>query len=141
MPFAANRIRPLAVAVVRYEGKVLAVRGVDRVKNQEFFRLPGGGIEFGETAEQTLQREFAEEFGVEIKVGRRLGVAENIFCYEGKNGHEIVFVFEAFLADEKLYSPAGLPFVEPGMEDPVARWVAMTPETRLYPEAVRQLNF
>lgn len=33
MPFAANRIRPLAVAVVRYEGKVLAVRGVDRVKN------------------------------------------------------------------------------------------------------------
>ena len=54
------------------------------MKNQEFFRLPGGGIEFGETAEQTLQREFAEEFGVEIKVGRRLGVAENIFVTEGK---------------------------------------------------------
>lgn len=141
MPFTANQIRPLAVAVVRYEGKVLAVRGIDHVKNEEFFRLPGGGIEFGETAEQTLQREFAEEFGVEIKVGRRLGVAENIFCYEGKNGHEIIFVFEAFLADEKLYSPTGLPFIESGMEDPAARWVALMPETRVYPEVVRHLNF
>ena len=102
--------------------------------------MPGGGIEFGETAEQTLQREFAEEFGVEIKVGRRLGVAENIFVTRKKRSRNR-FCFEAFLADEKLYSPAGLPFVEPGMEDPAARWVAMTPETRLYPEAVRQLNF
>lgn len=46
MPFTEKYIRPLAVAVIRYQGKILAVRGVDHVKNEVFFRLPGGGIEF-----------------------------------------------------------------------------------------------
>ena len=55
MPFTEKYIRPLAVAVIRYQGKILAVRGVDHVKNEVFFRLPGGGIEFGETAEAALK--------------------------------------------------------------------------------------
>lgn len=84
MPFTEKYIRPLAVAVIRYQGKILAVRGVDHVKNEVFFRLPGGGIEFGETAEAALKREFAEEFGVEVKIGRRLDVTENVFSYEGR---------------------------------------------------------
>lgn len=42
MPFTEKYIRPLAVAVIRYQGKILAVRGVDHVKNEVFFRLPGG---------------------------------------------------------------------------------------------------
>lgn len=141
MPFTAKNIRPLAVAVIRNQEKILAIRGVDHVKNEVFFRLPGGGIEFGETAEQTLRREFAEEFGTDIKVGRRLDVAENIFCYEGKNGHEIVFVFEAELADAKSYSPDGLPFVENGREGRSAEWITVVPEVRIYPEIVRKIIF
>jgi 8-oxo-dGTP diphosphatase len=39
---------------------------------------PGGGIEFGESMEQTLVREFAEETGLEIEVGRFLFVNEYI---------------------------------------------------------------
>ena len=34
MPFTEKYIRPLAVAVIRYQGKILAVRGVDHVKNE-----------------------------------------------------------------------------------------------------------
>lgn len=83
MPFTEKYIRPLAVAVIRYQGKILAVRGVDHVKNEVFFRLPGGGIEFGETAEAALKREFAEEFGVEVKIGRRLDVTENVSATKG----------------------------------------------------------
>lgn len=83
MPFTEKYIRPLAVAVIRYQGKILAVRGVDHVKNEVFFRLPGGGIEFGETAEAALKREFAEEFGVEVKIGRRLDVTETFSATKG----------------------------------------------------------
>lgn len=141
MPFTEKHIRPPAVAVVRHQEKILAVRGVDHVKNEVFFRLPGGGIEFGETAEVALKREFAEEFGLEIKVGRRLDVVENVFSYEGRVGHEIVFVFEAFLPDEKSYFPEGLPFVEPGTEGKFAEWIAVAPDVLIYPEAVRQIRF
>lgn len=36
MPFTEKYIRPLAVAVIRYQGKILAVRGVDHVKTKFF---------------------------------------------------------------------------------------------------------
>ena len=112
MPFTEKYIRPLAVAVIRYQGKILAVRGVDHVKNE-----------------------------VEVKIGRRLDVTENVFSYEGRAGHEIVFVFEAFLPDEKSCFPEGLPFAEPGMEGKFAEWITVAPDVLVYPEAVRQIRF
>mgnify|MGYP001034475830 FL=1 len=88
-----------------------------------------------------MKREFAEEFGVEVKTGRRLDVTENVFSYEGRAGHEIVFVFEAFLPDEKSCFPEGLPFAEPGMEGKFAEWITVAPDVLVYPEAVRQIRF
>jgi ADP-ribose pyrophosphatase YjhB (NUDIX family) len=40
-------------------GKVLVVR-----ENDEFWSLPGGGVEHGESAEDCLQREIEEEIGI-----------------------------------------------------------------------------
>jgi len=67
--------------------------GVDSVKGQAFHRLIGGGIEFGETAEVALRREFVEELGVTLDGVRLLAVVENLFEYEGQPGHEIAHVF------------------------------------------------
>ena len=83
-------IRPLVVAVIKKEDKILVMPGYDKVKNEHFYRLPGGGIEFGETSEDALKREFREEIGAEIKIIKQIGISENIFTYEGKKGHEIV---------------------------------------------------
>src|SRR6266568_4543117 len=48
------RIRPLAICVFSHNGCILAAEGVDPLKdNQVFYRPLGGGIEFGEYAEQT----------------------------------------------------------------------------------------
>lgn len=53
------------------KGKVLAVK---RSEKETFlpgyFELPGGKIDFGETSEEALQREFREEVGIETKVGK-----------------------------------------------------------------------
>lgn len=67
--------------------------GTDSVTGENFHRLIGGGIEFGETAEAALRREFAEELGVRLGSVELLEVVENIFEYEGRPGHEIVHVF------------------------------------------------
>ena len=43
-----------------------------------------GGIEFLEKSEDALKREFKEELNIDIKVGKFLGISENIFNYKGK---------------------------------------------------------
>lgn len=55
------------------------LEGTDSVTGETFHRLIGGGIEFGETAEAALRREFAEELGVTLGSVELLEVVENIF--------------------------------------------------------------
>jgi ADP-ribose pyrophosphatase YjhB (NUDIX family) len=74
---------------------VLLTRGYDTVKRRTFFRAPGGGVEFGETAMEAARREIHEEFGFEASGLHHLATLENLFTHEGVAGHEVVFVFEA----------------------------------------------
>ena len=40
--------------------------------------FPGGGQEPGESLQQTLQREFVEESGLHVQLGRQIGVADEL---------------------------------------------------------------
>lgn len=59
--------------------------------------LPGGHIEFGEGARESLAREIMEELGVVSTVGHFMGAIEHGFVQKGKPHCEInlVFRFEA----------------------------------------------
>src|SRR5438552_18856672 len=99
-------IRPIAVCVLRHPqrpGHLLLEEGYDRVKREHFFRPLGGGIEFGERAQEALAREMREELDAALTDVRLLGVLENRFTFEGTPGHEVVFVFAAAFADRSLY--------------------------------------
>lgn len=87
-------IRNLAVGLPVRDGYVLVSGATDSVKGERFYRAIGGGIEFGETADVALRREFEEELGVVLEKAQLLGVLENIFEFEGVAGHEIVHVFD-----------------------------------------------
>jgi len=58
-----------------------------------FARAIGGGIEFGESAVDAVQREFEEELGVVLSRAEPLAITENLFTVGGRPGHEIVHVF------------------------------------------------
>ena len=94
-----EKIRPLAVAIITKENEVLAIKGYDEIKGQTFYRLIGGGIEFGEKGEETIKREFMEELGFEPLNICYMKTVENIFEFNGKKGHEIVLVYRAELPE------------------------------------------
>lgn len=94
-----KEIRPVALGLAIKDGKLLVSEGYDSKKNQTFYRCLGGGIEFLETSQEAIKREFKEEIGADITVKDFLGISENIFTFEGKNGHELIFLYMVELRD------------------------------------------
>lgn len=119
----AQYIRPLALGILIKDDKILAVREFDRKKNEIFYRLLGGGIEFGETGEQALKREFMEELGVEIRIHKRMGVIENLFTWEGQPGHEICLLYNAEFIDKNISDKEKLLMIESQHAGKVAEYV------------------
>src|SRR3989337_2590786 len=99
-----SRIRPLALCLFRRDdGAILVAPGYDDVKRQRFYRPLGGGIEFGERAEDAARRELREELGDELEGLRLIGVFENLFTYQGQPGHELIWLYEARITDPSYY--------------------------------------
>lgn len=84
-------VRLLAVR----DGTVLLVRHT----YQSQWYLPGGGVKRGETFEQAIRREAAEEVGAMLGEVRLWGVYTNF--YEYKSDHVVVFVCDAFTVKEQ----------------------------------------
>jgi len=103
MGVLSGQIRNLTLGIIRNNGRILVSPGYDKVKDSSFYRLLGGGIDFGETAIDALHREFREELDVEITNCKLLTVRENIFTFDGKPYHEICFIYEAEFVDQALY--------------------------------------
>lgn len=98
-----TRIRPIAICLFRNRNRILVSEGFDTFKQSYYYRPLGGGIEYGESSKAALAREIWEELDVEVENIQLVGVIENIFTYEGQQGHEIVFVFDAEFSDKSLY--------------------------------------
>lgn len=137
MGFDKQHIRPLAVGILRKGNKVLSLKGFDHKKGQTFYRLLGGGIEFGERAETTVVREFKEELDINVKVVRHLGVDENIFIYEGCSGHEIAFFFEVELVNPDDAQKQFV-FVEDELRNNEVVWAEIDGKDPIYPQGFRR---
>jgi ADP-ribose pyrophosphatase YjhB (NUDIX family) len=139
---ADGRIRVVALAVVRrpVDGAVLAIRYGE---GRTYYRPPGGGVEFSETAVDAVQREMMEELGHRVRVERLLGVVENIYVDDGVQYHQIMFNWLVHFEDERLYTQEDFHIHEDNGEEYYAHWVRVDELARagipFYPEALAGL--
>jgi len=137
-----NIIRPIAICIFHYNGRILAAEGYDTVKQEAFYRPLGGTIEFGETSQETVVRELREELNAEVKDLRFLAALENIFTYRGQQGHEIVMVYDGVFTDQSLYEQSAVHGDEDG-ETIKAIWIELasrgSDSPPLYPDGLPEL--
>ena len=132
-----TQIRPIVLGLIKRDGKVLVEEGYDKIRKETFYRFLGGGIEFQEKSNEALVREFKEELAVDIKVGKYLGLLENIFVSNGKKAHELVLLYEGSISDKDYKEKYHI--VDDGSEMD-ATWIEIEKfkngELILYPEKV-----
>lgn len=70
-------------------GKVL----LQKASNETGFAFPGGHVALGDTAAKTLKREFKEEIGVSISIGKLKWIQENFFPLNDRKWHQICLYY------------------------------------------------
>lgn len=88
-----NAIRIRVAGILLQDGKLLLVR--HEKNGQSYWLLPGGGVEYGESLEQALTREFQEEVGLRIQVGPLVLAHDSIPEDRHRQGLNLYFLVSA----------------------------------------------
>jgi ADP-ribose pyrophosphatase YjhB (NUDIX family) len=89
-----NAAAAVAAFVTRADGHVLFIRRA-RDPGRGKLGLPGGFVDFGETAEEATRRETREEVGLELGPLRYLASFPNVYSYAGVIYHTLDVFFVA----------------------------------------------
>lgn len=113
------------IGLAQCEGHILAAEVLNDDGSVKGVRPIGGHVEFGESKEAALHREFMEELGTEIDITSSWRMFENMYTHEGAIGHEIILCASVGLQNEALYQQERLVFSEDSGAESVARWFSV----------------
>ena len=119
-----------AAGVAVYENRLLVEHNV----THGFCFAPGGRVEYGENAIDALKREFREELGEEVRVGRLVVVADILYELDGNRYQETCLYFLIEFAPESDVLRRQGPFV--GNESGITfQWIPLdgVEEANLFP--------
>lgn len=78
------------------------------IRGSQITKFPGGGLEFGEGTRDCLQREFMEEMGLRVEVGRHIYTTDFYQRSAFNTDHQILSIYYEALALEEITVPLRL---------------------------------
>lgn len=94
-----KRPRLVVSVLVEKDSKYLLIKEALE-DGKEYWIIPGGGVDFGESLEQAALREIKEETGLEVTDLKYLAYKEAIF--PDNNYHTVIFFFEGETKSEDV---------------------------------------
>lgn len=120
----SSEIRFVALGAVTRGDSLLVFEGESPETGEPYYRLLGGGVEFGEHSREAVVREFDEELGVELADPTDVGIFERVFTYDGEREHEVWRVYEGHIVEDWPYTRGSFTFIEPEFDtEHLARWM------------------
>ncbi|MDH5716360.1 MAG: NUDIX domain-containing protein [Spirochaetia bacterium] len=135
MSYTANSedIRIRAAGLYIKDNQILLVK--HKKKEKEYFLLPGGGQNKGESLRQALKREWKEELNLNITLGNFLFMGESIPPKNEKKFQVLQIVFEIIKAEGNMQvMPDGILFD--------AQWVSLDDFSNymFFPACIKQIK-
>lgn len=122
--------------------RLLAAEVLDDAGRVKGVRPLGGSVEFGETAEEAVIREFREELGITVDILAPPVFMENIFTHDGSLGHEILAIFTLALPARAFDGQERIAFKEDDGTSCFAEWYPISSldlpgRPQLYPAGLK----
>jgi len=139
----ASTVQVKVIGICIEKGRMLVMEIYNDNRTVKGVRPLGGVVEYGETRERALQREFEEELGGRIELAGDWRGFENLYEHEGVIGHEYLFGIGVRLVDKALYSTPARVFSEDSASLNRAKWVDIkkmkSGDISLFPPALLEL--
>jgi len=90
------------IVLANEQGEILLAKRAFAPK-KGYWDLPGGFIEFGESAEDAITREIKEELGINLSGFSYLGSYPDRYYYKGINYHTLAFEFYGTIKTQQLH--------------------------------------
>lgn len=75
------------------------------IRGSYITKFPGGGLEFGEGTRDCLQREFMEEMGLKVEIGRHIYTTDFYQQSAFNPAHQILSIYYEAIALEPITAP------------------------------------
>lgn len=75
------------------------------IRGSYITKFPGGGLEFGEGTRDCLQREFMEEMGLKVEIGRHIYTTDFYQQSAFNPAHQILSIYYEAIALEPIAAP------------------------------------
>lgn len=99
--FYFNPVPTVAIILENEKKEILLVKRKNKPK-KGYWDLPGGFVEFKETAEEAIKREVNEELNIEIGDVNFLGSYVGFYPYKGINYQPLCLIFFGKIADDQI---------------------------------------